>query len=147
MTDNLDVLEQLYDRLAAETPYYDWLGFECETLESERIVLSAPYDETTSAPDVAPDSMHGGVIATLVDAAAMGAVIAAKGEPVPLVTTDLDVTFHDATREDVVVEGEVVGGEGTLMTARVEIYPESEWETDEPSPTASGKATARVLDS
>lgn len=145
MTDNFEVLEQLYDQLAERTPYYDWLGFECETLESGRIVITAPYNESTTAPDVAPDSMHGGVLATLVDAAAMGAIIAAKGEPVPLVTTELDITFHDATQEDVIVEGEVVGGEGTLMTARVDIYPETEWESDEPSPTASGKATARLF--
>jgi hypothetical protein len=31
------------------------------------------------------------------------------------------------------------------MTARVDIYPETEWESDEPSPIASGKATARLF--
>lgn len=82
----IEAVEELFDYLLDETPYYDWLNMDVEHVEPGRVVTSIPYSQKVETPDVTPTAMNGGVIATVIDNTALGAVLAHEREVMPLAT-------------------------------------------------------------
>ncbi|MFW5916941.1 MAG: PaaI family thioesterase [Halorubrum sp.] len=143
----LDAVEGYLEYLRESNPYYKWLKPDIRTVERGLVQLQQPATEKTAPPEVGPaDGINGGILMTLSDAAGMAAIIAEALEPIPLATTNVNVSFHDGTDEPHVVQGEVVDFGSTLATARIEVLPESEVGTASPRILASGEATARLFE-
>lgn len=70
MTDDVSLsaaARQLIQRLFAHPDHFgEWLGYEIQTMKSGNVVLSLPIETRHTSPSGAA---HGGVIASLVDAA------------------------------------------------------------------------------
>jgi uncharacterized protein (TIGR00369 family) len=87
--------------------------------------------------------MHGGAIASLVDAAA-GAVTSTLKEPddeswAGQATTDMNVTFLNAATGDVLAEGRVLRSSRSLAFVAVEVR------TEDGTHVASGRATYTII--
>lgn len=143
----LEAVEQYFEYMRDTTPYYDWLEANVDTVERGVVRVHQPYTDRVTPPEVGPDTgINAGVLMTLIDAAAMGAIIAEGLEPVPLATTDVSVSLHDGVAADHLIEGEVIDFGDTLATARVRAYPEADRDEPDPRIVASGQATARLFD-
>ena len=87
-------IERLQGRLD-RTPYNAWLGLRLTHADGERVVIEmVSRPEQVSTPE--RQIIHGGVLAALIDAAAIYAVIAATG--VLNTTIDLRVDYHAPAR-------------------------------------------------
>ena len=88
------------------SPFNRWLGMTVEAADDQGIVLAIKWrEELISSPE--RRSTHGGVLATLVDAAGDYAVALKVGYPVP--TMDMRVDYHRmAGPGDLRAEGRVV---------------------------------------
>ena len=137
---------QSLESMLDNNPYYEFLGFDVEDVAPGKVIARLPYSEEIKAPEVAPEGVHGGVITTLVDSVGMASVIAQKQRPVPLVTEDLSVTFHNGASDDLLAEAAVINDGSTLVTSRIDVYHESESDTDDPSLVATGNTTARLFE-
>lgn len=143
----LQSVEQYLEYLRESNPYYEWLHPEILAVERGFVRLQQPYSDRTKPPDVGPSKgINGGVLMTLADAAGMAAIIADALEPVPLATSNIDLSFHNGADEAHVVEAETIDVGSTLATTRIEVVPASELGEPDPTVVASGEATARLFD-
>lgn len=143
----LDTVAEYLEYLRSSNPYYSWLDPDVLTVDRGFVRLRQPVSEKTRPPDVGPaEGINGGILVTLADAAGMAAIIAEALEPVPLATTQLNMSFHDGADEPHVVQAEVVEFGSTLATSRIEVLPESDLGAPDPRVFASGEATARLFD-
>ena len=83
-----DLIDRLRRRLAS-SPALAWLAATLEELGPDVAVLKLPYREQITNGS---GTVHGGVLAALIDLAADWAMIKTLGRPVP--TIDLRVDFH-----------------------------------------------------
>lgn len=110
---------------AADTPFWQHLGIRfVEAPEVGRAVVVMPMRPefgTVGRPDV----VHGGAIATLIDAAAGSAVRTLRGADEPLwkgqATTDLNVSYLDAGTSDLTAEGRVLRSGRSIAWVDVEV--------------------------
>ncbi|MGE0228004.1 MAG: PaaI family thioesterase [Dehalococcoidia bacterium] len=107
-----------------ETPFWRHLGIRFVEAESGRAVVSMPHRPefgTVNRPDV----VHGGAIATLIDAAAGTAVRTLRTSDEPawrgMSTTDLNVSYLDAAASDLTAEGRVLRSGRTIAWAQVDV--------------------------
>lgn len=138
-------LIQSFESIIQSNPYYDFIDIRLEDIDEGWVLVRLPYSEEVEAPKVGPNGIHGGVINTAIDSAGIASVIAKKGEPIPLTTEDMTVTYHTAADETVLVEAQVISDGSTLVTSRVDVYPEGERPAQEPTLVASGTTTARLF--
>ena len=109
-------------------PYWQKLGIEVLEAEQGYVRLRLPFLADNRMGGGA-DTMHGGAIASLVDAAS-GAVtrtLPAPSEP-PLLggaTTDLNVSYLNAGRGDLYAQGRVLREGGRLAFVGVEVRDEA----------------------
>ncbi|MFB6266114.1 MAG: PaaI family thioesterase [Halodesulfurarchaeum sp.] len=137
-----EALESYYEYLAETNPLYRWLDLRLEDVEPGRLSVHLPYDEKVETPSPpAPPSIHGGVLGTVIDVSAVGAIYTTLDEPRGIVTTDASLSFHDGVQCDVVAEGTTVDVGSTLGSARVRVTPLDG--SDEP--VATGSVTCRLL--
>jgi uncharacterized protein (TIGR00369 family) len=142
----LESVEQYLRYLRESTPYYSWLDPDVLTVERGFVRIRQPIGEQTQPPEVGPaEGVNGGILMTLGDAAGMAAIISEALEPVPLATTQINMSFHDGAMEPNIVQAEVVEFGSTLATARIEVLPESDLGSADPRVFASGEATARLF--
>lgn len=139
-------LSEAFEAVIESTPYYRFVGIELVDLEEGQVTVRLPHTDDVGTPDVGPDGIHGGVLNTAMDSAGMGSAIAQKGRLVPLATEDMSVTYHSAASETVLVEARVVSDGSTLVTSRVDVYPERERNVENPTLVASGTTTARLFE-
>jgi uncharacterized protein (TIGR00369 family) len=72
-----------------------WLGMQVLCVDSEKVTLGIRWrDELVSSPE--RQSIHGGVIAALVDCCADYVIAAQIGRPVP--TIDLHIDYHKVAK-------------------------------------------------
>ena len=109
---------------AGSTPFWRHLGIRFVEAEVGRATVALairPEFGTVGQPEV----IHGGAIATLIDAAAGSAVRSLRGEDEPpwrgLATTDLNVSFLDAATSDLVAEGTVLRSGRAMAWAQVDV--------------------------
>jgi uncharacterized protein (TIGR00369 family) len=140
--ETLELLINRFEKILAETTFYDWMELEVEYLEPGRAGLRLPFDETVTTPSPpAPPTIHGGIISTLVDLSGIGAVMSARGGMVGVASVNLNVDFHDRVTESVIADAIVVNEGARLGTAQVSVYPA---ESNDPDPVATGQTTVRL---
>lgn len=101
------------------SPFNRWLGMSVISADDDGIVLAVTWrEEFISNPD--RRSTHGGILATLVDAAGDYAVALKIGRPVP--TIDMRVDYHRmAAPGDLRAEGRVIRVGNSLATAEARV--------------------------
>lgn len=101
--------------------FMQWLGLEIEAAEEGRAVLGLPYREELGNP--VTGSIHGGLLATLVDTASGMAIQTTFDEfgDTGLTTTDMSVSYVRPARSDVRAEAEVVRVGGSMAVTEVEV--------------------------
>lgn len=131
----------LIERIAAgSVPYWVSLGIVVDdAVAPGHIFLRLPMREGlwTRRPDV----MHGGAIASLLDAAAGAAVISQFGgeeDYAGQATLDLNVTYLNATTGDVVAEGRILRHSRTLAFTQVDVR------MDDGTLVATGRVTFSI---
>jgi len=112
-SDDLAPFREFARMLYDEHGFLSWLDVSLEELDHGRAVLSMPYDERLTNPAMVTSgerTLHGGVIATLVDTAGGTALRTTLDDPTTefLATTDLDVRFLQAAQGDLTCTAEVV---------------------------------------
>ena len=143
----LESIEEYLAYLRESNPYYRWLDPDVLGVERGLVRIRQPCSERTEPPEVGPaEGINGGILMTLADAAGMAAIIAEALEPVPLATTQVNMSFHDGIEAAHVVEAEVVDFGSTLATSRIEVFPEADLGADDRRIVASGEATARLFE-
>ena len=107
-----------------DTPFWRYLGIRFVEAEAGRAVVGMalrPEFGTVNRPDV----VHGGAIATLIDAAAGTAVRTTRTKDEPawrgMSTTDLNVSYLDAATSDLTAEGRVIRSGRTIAWAHIEV--------------------------
>src|SRR5438045_299882 len=104
----------------SSSPFHRFLGLRLLRAESGVVEIALPFRDEFMA-DADNRYVHGGVIASLADAAACFAVIAGVGYDVP--TIDLRIDYlRAAVREDLRAIGRVVKSGRTLAVADAEVY-------------------------
>lgn len=107
-------------------PFLNKLGIEKAIVEDGTAEFHVPYDESITNHTV----VHGGVMATLVDATVAGAIHSDAEAPLdemePL-TIDMDVNYHaPVTEGDIVATAELVNRGGTVAVGEAEIRNDGE---------------------
>jgi len=115
-------------------PFLELIGIEKAIVEDGVAEFHVPYDKDITNHTV----VHGGVMATLVDAAVAGAIHsdaeATLDEMEPL-TIDMDVNYHGpVTDGDLVARAELVDRGGTIAVGEAEVHNDGDL-------VATGKAT------
>ena len=101
------------------------LGITIEQQGYGTAQLSLPYQESIVNPD--SDSVHGGVLATLIDHAGGVAIRTTMDDPqaTPHATTDLNVTYVRPATGDLTADASVVRSGTTMGTISVEVTADS----------------------
>jgi uncharacterized protein (TIGR00369 family) len=107
-----------------DTPFWRHLGIRLAGAEVGRATVAMPIRPefgTVGRPDV----IHGGAIATLIDAAAGSAVRASRSADEPpwrgIATTDMNISYLDAATSDLTAEGRVLRSGRTIAWVDVEV--------------------------
>lgn len=121
--------------------YLSWLGLRLDRLERGRVRMHVPGDGKLRNPGPG-GSIHGGIVATLIDTASGFALRTTFEDPgtARLATTDLDVSYLRPATGDLAVEAEVLRAGGT--TGVTDVAVES---ANEDEPVAVGRTTYRLF--
>jgi len=110
---------EMASRFVDRSPFNRWLGMSVLEAGEQGIVIGIPWrEELVSSPEAR--STHGGILATLIDAAGDYAVALQVGHPVP--TMDMHVDYHRvATPGSLRAEGQVVHLGKRFATAQARV--------------------------
>lgn len=111
-----DAQEQLL-----RSPFHRFLDLSVEEFDDGYVEIRAPYREEFDRGD--GDSLHGGVIASLLDTTATYAVISAVDAIVPTVNLEIDYV-RPTSAVDAVVRGEVIRAGETIAFSQSELLQE-----------------------
>lgn len=115
-------------------PFLELLGIEEAIVEDGTAEFHVPYDDDITNHTV----VHGGVMATLVDATVAGAIHSdaeATLEEVEPLTIDMDVNYHaPVTEGEIVARAELIDRGRTIAVGEAEVYNDGDL-------VVSGKAT------
>lgn len=111
-----DAQEQLL-----RSPFHRFLDLSVEEFDDGYVEIRAPYREEFDRGD--GDSLHGGVIASLLDTTATYAVISAVDAIVPTVNLEIDYV-RPTSAVDAVVRGEVIRAGETVAFSQSELLQE-----------------------
>lgn len=108
-------------RMLAEHDFLQDLGITVERQEEGRVRLSMPHDDSLANRDGV--TLHGGVVATLIDHAGGAAIRTTLEEPLQTghATTDLNVTYVRPATGDLTATGTVVRSGRTMGVVEVEV--------------------------
>ena len=135
-----DAVERELREEARSHGLFDLLGVELVSARDGRAVLALPFDERFT--NVANDSMHGGLTATLVDTASGFALRSVLGPDASLTTTDMNVRYIRPATNDLRVEAEVVRSGRTMGVTEARVVSEHEGEE---KVVASGGTSYRLF--
>jgi uncharacterized protein (TIGR00369 family) len=132
----------LVERVAAgAVPYWVSLGIQVErAIAPGHLLLRLAMREGLGTRR--HEVMHGGAIASLIDAAAGGAIISQFGgdeDYTGQATLDLNVTFLNAATSDVVAEARVIRASRAIAFTQVDVR------TEHGGAVATGRATFSIL--
>ncbi|MGQ3414411.1 PaaI family thioesterase [Natrinema sp. LN54] len=115
-------------------PFLELIGIEEAIVENGTAEFRVPYDESITNHTV----VHGGVMATLVDAAVAGAIHSdaeATLEEMEPLTIDMDVNYHaPVTDGELVARANLIQRGGTIAVGEAEVFNDDDL-------VVSGKAT------
>jgi uncharacterized protein (TIGR00369 family) len=121
-------------QMASRCPLHRWLGVQAEGVNDEHIELSIPWrEEILSNPD--RRTVHGGILATLIDMAGAYAISVRLGRVLP--TVDIRTDYHAVARPGsrLTVRAHVINLGRSLGTAGASIFD------DAGTHVASGRGT------
>ncbi|MCK9496175.1 MAG: PaaI family thioesterase [Dehalococcoidia bacterium] len=126
---------------AAGVPYWVSLGIVVEEAsEPGRLKLRLPMQDALGTRR--REVMHGGAIASLIDAAAGGAIIGQFGgdeDYAGQATLDLNVTFLNAATGDAIAEARILRHSRALAFTQVDVR------TEDGTLVATGRATFSII--
>lgn len=117
----------------SQSPFHQFLGLTVEEFDDGYVEIRAPYRPEFDRGD--GDSLHGGVIASLLDTAATYAVVSTLEAGVPTVNLEVDY-IRPTSAVDALVRGEVDRAGGTVAFSRAELLQEYRGEL---TPVARGR--------
>lgn len=124
-----------------EVPFRDHIGGVVREVERGRAVLTLPMSPMLGTRR--PEVMHGGALATLIDAAAAAAVLSTKTEGdadwAGISTTDLNVSYLAAATADVVAEARVLRAGRRIAFTHVDVRDAASGD-----PIAVGRVTVMI---
>ncbi len=132
----------LVERIAAgAVPYWVSLGISVErAVAPGHVFLRLPMRDGLGTRR--HEVMHGGAVASLIDAAAGAAVISQFGgdeDYAGQATLDLNVTFLNAATEDVVAEGRILRGSRSVAFTQIDVR------SGDGTLVATGRATYSII--
>lgn len=95
------------------------LGIKVLDLEQGFARISGRHDRDF---DGIGGTFHGGLLATIADCVAWFAIATQTGPAEPMLTTDLNIHYHNPCIGDVTAEGRVIKLGRTLCPVRVELF-------------------------
>jgi uncharacterized protein (TIGR00369 family) len=109
-----------FQAMMSRCPFNRWLGLKALSFGDEGVEILLPWrEELLSSPEA--QSMHGGVLASAIDAAASYAVAARVGHGIP--TVDLRVDYHRIAKPgDYTIRGSVIHFGRTFASAEAHVY-------------------------
>lgn len=140
-------LHREFERLAKRDDFYDWLGLHPITVETGRLVGELEHDDRLTMPSPpGPGSIHGGVIASLIDVSGVGAVLSTLENPVTasIATTNLDIDFTETAESALRSEAIVTAVDKPEFGATVTVTTAGESDTDSVL-IAEGTVICRIL--
>lgn len=135
-----DAVERELREEARSHGLFDLLGVELVSARDGRAVLALSFDERFT--NVANESMHGGLTATLLDTASGFALRSILGSEARLTTTDMNVRYLRPATSDLRVEAEVVRAGRTMGVTEARVTTEYEGEE---TVVASGGTSYRLF--
>lgn len=120
------------ERILAENDFLSWLGIAIEEEAEGRALLRLPFRSDLTNPS--GDTLHGGVVATIVDNAAGTALrtVLDSPETATYATTEMNLSYLRPATGDLLAEAQVRrrGGSIAVIQADVETQrPSGEWTT------------------
>lgn len=128
-----EILHREFERLAERDEFYNWLGLYPITVETGRLVGGLEYaDRLTMPSPPGPGSIHGGVVASLIDVSGVGAVLSTLENPVTasIVTTNLDIDFTKTAESTLRSEALITAVDKHEFEATVTVTTADESNTD-----------------
>jgi uncharacterized protein (TIGR00369 family) len=117
---NKEITVEHVQALITRAPYHQWLGLTVLAVHDDGIELKAKFRDEWVV-NIERGTVHGGVLAALIDLAADWAMVKQTGRGVP--TIDLRVDYHrPAGRGDLTARGKVVRAGSQFATAEAQIF-------------------------
>lgn len=134
--------ETASERVLAETGLLSWLGVTIDSEEEGRAVLGLPHREELTNPN--GDTLHGGVLATLLDNAAGTALRTVLKDPETTLyaTTEMNLSYLRPATGDLRAKAQVRRHGRSLAVIDVDI--DSERTSEEWTTVAVGRASYYV---
>jgi uncharacterized protein (TIGR00369 family) len=109
-----------FQAMMSRCPFNRWLGLQALSIGEEGVEILLPWrEELLSSPEA--QSMHGGVLASAIDAAASYAVAFRVGHGIP--TVDLRIDYHRVAKPgDYTVRGRVIHFGRTFASGEAHVY-------------------------
>jgi uncharacterized protein (TIGR00369 family) len=109
-----------FQALMSRCPFNRWLQLQAKAVGPEGVDIAMPWrDELMSSPEA--QSMHGGVLASLIDAAASYSVAVHVGRGIP--TVDLRIDYHKVAKPgDYLAKGRAIQIGRTLSFGEAQVY-------------------------
>jgi len=109
-----------FQAVMSRCPFNKWLGLEARKVSEEGVEIFLPWrDELLSSPEA--QSMHGGILASLIDAAASYAVASTVGRGIP--TIDLRIDYHKVAKPgDYLAKGRAIHRGKTLSFGEAQVF-------------------------
>ena len=106
--------------MMSRCPFNRWLGLRAMSIGDDGVQILLPWrEELLSSPEA--QSMHGGVLASAIDAAASYAVATRVGHGVP--TVDLRVDYHRIAKPgDYTIRGRIIHFGRTFASGEAHVY-------------------------
>lgn len=137
-------LRRQFERLIEGSEFYEWLNLRPVAVEPGRVVGGIEYDDRLAIPTpLGPDSIHGGIVATLVDVTGVGCTLTVLTDPedASVATTELDVTYNDPAKTDLRAEAVVASVDDGTVRVAVDVRPADDPDCD---PVAEGDVVCWV---
>lgn len=132
--------------------FLSWLGATVESVEQGQMVMTIPYDEklTNSGPGSGeaqdePNTVNGGIAATLIDTCGGLAVRASLDDPIEsgVATIDLNVSYLRPAKGDLTATADVVRIGSTVGVSEISVVSRTNGTEQE---VAVGRGSFRIFD-
>lgn len=120
------------ERFITETGILSWLDISIETEEEGHVVLKLPHRDEVTNPH--GDTVHGGIVATLIDNAGGTALrtVLTSPETSQYATTELNVSYIRPATDDLRADATVRRNGKSIAVIQVDVdsrLPSGEWAT------------------
>jgi uncharacterized protein (TIGR00369 family) len=139
-----DVVDTIRTYIEEYHGFLSWLDVDVEAVERDRTVMTLPYDEKLTN-NTSPETIHGGVAATLIDTCGGLALRPHLDDPVGggMATVNLNVNYLRRAVGDLRATAEPIRAGGSVGWSNITV--ESEVPSGETKPVVVGQAAYRLF--